>query len=92
MSFGCGRTKESAVLAYSFPLLSVFWTMLMFAGIVLALFFVIWCFVDNFRRRDHHGWAKAGWTVFILFFPILGALVYVLARPADPDLEGARDD
>jgi len=81
-------TKESALLAYSFPLLSVFWTMLMFAGIALALFFVIWCFVDNFRRRDHHGAAKAGWTVFILFLPILGALVYVLARPADPELEG----
>jgi hypothetical protein len=74
------------VLAYSFPLLSVFWTMLMFAGIVLTLFLVIWCFVDNFRRRDHHGWAKAGWTFFILFFPILGALVYILARPADPGL------
>ena len=38
----------------------------MFAGIFLLLFFIIWCFVDNFRRRDHHGLAKAGWTVLIL--------------------------
>ncbi len=71
------------MLAYSFPLLSVFWSMLMFAGLVLALFFVIWCFIDNFRRRDHHGWAKAGWTALILFFPILGGLIYIIARPAD---------
>lgn len=71
------------MLAYSFPLLSVFWTMLIFAGIALMLFFIIWCFVDNFRRTDHSGWAKAGWTVFILFFPILGALVYIFARPAE---------
>ena len=38
-----------------------------FAGLALMLFFIIWCFVDNFRRRDHHGFAKAGWTILILF-------------------------
>jgi hypothetical protein len=43
----------------------------------------LWCFVDNFRRRDHHGAAKAGWTILILFIPILGALIYIIARPAD---------
>ena len=48
------------MLAYTWPLLSLFWTFLMFAGIVLLLFFIIWCFVDNFRRRDHRGLAKAG--------------------------------
>jgi hypothetical protein len=72
-----------AVLAYTYPLLSVFWTMLIFAGLALMIFFIIWCFVDNFRRRDHSGWAKFGWTVFILFVPILGALVYIIARPAE---------
>jgi hypothetical protein len=70
------------VLAYSFPLLSLFWSFLMFAGLVLFLFFIIWCFVDNFRRTDHHGWAKAGWTILILFFPVIGALIYIVARPA----------
>jgi len=71
------------MLAYSFPLLSVFWTLLIFAGLFLMVFFIIWCFVDNFRRKDHGGAAKFGWTVFILFFPILGALVYILARPVE---------
>jgi len=71
------------MLAYSFPLLSIFWTLLMFAGLALAIFFIIWCFVDNFRRRDHHGLAKFGWTVLILFVPVLGALIYVIARPPD---------
>ena len=60
------------MLAYTWPLLSLFWTFLMFAGVVLLLFFIIWCFVDNFRRRDHSGWAKAGWTVLILIFPFFG--------------------
>ncbi len=71
------------MLAYDFPLLSLFWTLLMFFGLVLMLFFIIWCFVDNFRRKDHHGAAKFGWTVLILFIPVLGALIYIIARPAD---------
>ena len=43
------------MLAYDFPLLGVFWSLLMFALFILWVFIVIWCFVDNFRRRDHHG-------------------------------------
>jgi phage shock protein PspC (stress-responsive transcriptional regulator) len=72
------------VLAYSFPLLSVFFSILIFFGLLLVVFFIIWCFVDNFRRRDHSGWAKAGWTILILFIPVLGALIYIIARPAEP--------
>ena len=68
--------------AYVFPLLSIFWTMLMFFGLFMMIFFIIWCFIDNFRRRDHHGVAKALWTIVILMIPILGALIYIVARPA----------
>jgi phage shock protein PspC (stress-responsive transcriptional regulator) len=75
------------MLAYSFPLLSLFWAMLMFFGLFLVVWLIIWCFVDNFRRHDHHGVAKAGWTVLILFFPIFGALIYIIARPASASLE-----
>ena len=71
------------MLAYTWPLLNLLWTFLMFAGVVLLLFFVIWCFVDNFRRRDHHGAAKALWTVVILLIPFFGAVIYIIARPAD---------
>lgn len=71
------------MLAYTWPLLSLFWTFLMFAGVVLLLFFIIWCFVDNFRRKDHSGWAKAGWTILILLIPFIGALIYIIARPAN---------
>jgi Phospholipase_D-nuclease N-terminal len=74
------------MLAYTWPLLSLFWTFLMFAGIFLLLFFVIFCFIDNFRRRDHQGLAKAGWTLLILLVPFVGALMYIVARPADAQL------
>ena len=75
------------MLGYSFPLLSLFWSMLMFFGLFLMIWLIIWCFVDNFRRRDHHGLAKAGWTVLILFIPIFGALIYIIARPASANLD-----
>jgi hypothetical protein len=81
----CGR-RVTTMFAYTWPLLNLFWTFLMFAGIALLLFFVIFCFVDNFRRRDHSGWAKAGWTVVIFLIPFLGSVIYIVARPADAQL------
>ena len=70
------------MLAYSFPLLSLFLSMMFAVALFVLVFVIIWCFVDNFRRSDHHGWAKAGWTVLILLFPFFGALIYIVARPA----------
>jgi hypothetical protein len=37
-------------------------------------------FGDLFRRDDVSGWGKAGWTIFILFLPILGALSYLITQ------------
>jgi quinol-cytochrome oxidoreductase complex cytochrome b subunit len=72
------------MLAYDFPLLSVLWTILIFALIALWIFIVIWVFIDDFRRPDHGGWAKALWVLFIVFVPVIGVLSYIIARPADP--------
>ncbi len=72
------------MLAYTFPLLSLFFAMLMFFGLLLGIFFIVWCLLTHFRRHDHSGLAKAGWTILILFIPILAALIYIVARPADP--------
>jgi hypothetical protein len=49
------------------------------------IWLIVWCFIDNFARHDHHGGAKLGWTLLILFIPILGALIYIIARPAVVD-------
>jgi hypothetical protein len=43
-------------------------------------------FIDNFRRKDHHGVAKALWFLFIVFVPVIGVLAYLITRPADPYL------
>ena len=73
------------MMAYVYPILGIFWSMLMFVGLLLVLFMIVWCFVDNFKRRDHHGWAKLGWTLLIVFIPLVGALIYIVARPSDPE-------
>ena len=36
--------------------------------------------VDIFRSHDLSGWAKAGWIVLIVLLPLLGVLIYVIAR------------
>ena len=50
---------------------------------VHRFFAVIWAFIDNFRRRDHGGWAKAGWALVILVIPLIGMLVCIGTRPSD---------
>ena len=57
------------------------WTMIVFFVWIMFITWVIMLLIDNFRRRDHSGWAKAGWFLFIIFLPILGALIYTVARP-----------
>jgi hypothetical protein len=68
------------VLAYDYPLLGLFWTMLIFflwiAWFVL-LFRVIF---DIFRSHDMGGVTKALWAIFVIFAPFLGVFVYVIAR------------
>jgi hypothetical protein len=38
-----------------------------------------------FRRHDLTGWAKAGWTLFVIVLPLVGVLVYTIARPPMED-------
>ena len=72
------------MLAYDYPLLGVFWSIFIFMMFALWIYIVIWVFIDNFRRTDHHGLAKALWALFIIFVPGIGVFAYVIARPADP--------
>ena len=65
--------------------LATFWQV--FWRMVIATFFILWiwmfitCFVDVFRRRDVSGFGKAVWAIFMIVFPFLGVLIYMIARP-----------
>lgn len=64
----------------NYPVLNAFWTICMVFLWVLWLFLLVKVIGDVFRSEDLHGWAKAGWLVFVLVLPYLGVLVYVVAR------------
>ena len=66
-----------------YPFLDIFWTMLIFFAFVIWIWLLIMVLADNFARHDHSGWAKAGWTIFVIFLPLLGVLVYMIARPPE---------
>ncbi|MGW5123203.1 SHOCT domain-containing protein [Streptomyces cyslabdanicus] len=67
-------------LAYDYPLLSAFWTMLWFFLWIMWFVLLFRVVLDIFRDGGLNGWAKAGWLVFCLVLPFLGVLVYVIAR------------
>jgi hypothetical protein len=71
------------VLADSYPFLDIVWSMFIFFGFVIWIYLLILVLADNFRRPDHSGWAKAGWTLFVIALPLLGVLVYMIARPTE---------
>jgi hypothetical protein len=74
-------------LAEEFTFLDVFWLIAIFSAWLMVVALVITVLIDNFRRSDHSGWAKAGWTLFIIGFPLLGAVVYQIARPKTAPLD-----
>jgi Short C-terminal domain/Phospholipase_D-nuclease N-terminal len=64
----------------SYPLLNVFWTIFEIFLWVIWIWILIWILIDIFRSRDLSGWAKALWLIFIIFIPLIGVLVYLIAR------------
>lgn len=58
----------------------VIWTMFIFFMWVIWIWLLIVVFSDIFRRHDCSGWAKAGWSVFVICLPFLGVFVYLIAE------------
>jgi len=77
---GADREKGVTMLAADYPLLNVFWTMLWFFLFFLWIWTVVVVLTDVFRSHDMGGFAKAMWFLFVLFLPVLGVLVYLIAR------------
>jgi Short C-terminal domain/Phospholipase_D-nuclease N-terminal len=68
------------VLAADYPFIDILWTMIIFFAWVVWIWMVVLIIIDVFRRRDIGGWAKAGWTVFIIVIPFIAALIYLIAN------------
>ena len=58
------------------------WSMVVFFFWFMAIWIFIGVFADIFHRRDMSGVAKAAWIVLIFVIPFIGALIYMVSRPA----------
>ena len=79
------------MLAYTYPLLSIFWTMLLFFGFFVWIWLLIVVFGDIFRSHDMGGFAKALWVLFVILIPLLGVLIYLIARGGKMHQRAERD-
>jgi ABC-type transport system involved in cytochrome bd biosynthesis fused ATPase/permease subunit len=79
-----------AATTSSYPLLDAFWTILEIFLWVIWIWILITVFVDIFRSHDLSGWAKALWFLFVLFIPLVGVLVYLIARGGSMHERAAR--
>jgi hypothetical protein len=48
--------------------------------VIVCIWIFIWIFIDIFRDHTLNGWAKAGWVIFLIVLPFLGAIIYLIAR------------
>lgn len=58
----------------------VLWSLLWIFLFVVWFWLLIVIFGDIFRSDDLSGWGKALWTIFVLLFPFVGILVYLIVR------------
>jgi predicted membrane channel-forming protein YqfA (hemolysin III family) len=55
--------------------------------VLIVLLFALWVwalvavFIDVFRRSDLSGAVRVGWIALVLVLPVLGVVIYLLARP-----------
>ena len=68
------------LLAAEFGTGQVLWSMLWFFLFFMWIMLVFNTIGDIFGSDDLSGWAKAAWTMFIVFLPFLGVFVYLIAR------------
>ncbi len=63
---------------YSF--LDLIWTLLVIYFLFFVLMILFTIVVDIFRSKDLSGFAKALWVILLVILPLIGALIYLIAR------------
>jgi hypothetical protein len=61
----------------------VIWIIVISYCFIAYLILLFHIFGDLYRDPDTGGFAKAMWTLFLIFLPFLGILVYLIARGKD---------
>ncbi|MDR3685847.1 MAG: SHOCT domain-containing protein [Coriobacteriia bacterium] len=61
------------------------WTLLWIYLVFIVIMMFVRVFSDIFMRENLSGWGKAGWMLVIFIFPLLGILIYMIARPKNTE-------
>ena len=57
-----------------------FWLLVWTFFFVMYLMVLFQIIADLFRDKDLSGWWKALWIIFLIIFPFLAAIIYLIAR------------
>ena len=68
------------MLAYDYPVMGVFWSMLYFFIFFIWIMLLFRVFADIFRSHDMSGVTKTLWFLFVILVPFLGVFIYVIVR------------
>jgi len=68
------------MLAYDYPLMGVFWSMLWFFLWIIWIMLLFRVIGDIFRSQDLGGFAKVLWLLLVIVVPFFGVFVYMIAR------------
>jgi phospholipase D-like protein/putative oligomerization/nucleic acid binding protein len=68
------------IVAADYPLLNIFWTIIIVFAWVAWFWVLIMIISDLFSRHDIGGWGKALWMIFVIIVPFLGVFIYLIAE------------
>lgn len=68
------------MLAYDYPILGVFWSMMIFFLWFAWIMLVFRVIMDIFANSEMKGIAKAFWLVLVIILPWIGVLVYLIVN------------
>jgi hypothetical protein len=71
---------EVAMVFADVDLGDLIWTTIVIFFMIMFIWVFIMILSDLFRDHKLSGWAKAAWVVGLIIFPLLGSLVYLIAR------------
>ena len=60
-----------------------FWFIISFFLLMAYLVVLFQILTDLFRDRETSGWLKAVWVLFLVIFPLITSLVYLITRGRD---------
>jgi hypothetical protein len=85
------KGRRTMLIAAEWGSGQVLWSLVWFFLFVMWISLVFSVFADIMRNHSMSGWAKALWTIVILFVPFLGVFIYLIVNGGDMNKRAASD-